>query len=183
MSPSLSGFLTAPSRIEESQVFKKNTPQDIIDFVRLFNTQQAETNVSVFEPIIESLARALENSPSGNLDPQANSLRVGLIALAARSFALKNTQKSHDEEWIFPFFTHLMRLTKLASEPEDRIQAEELVQFLQLVKPSIHRQFIQECKSILSQSNENDEYEGLNAIRRFPKTRPNCFEGHNREGL
>ncbi|KAA1096248.1 hypothetical protein PGT21_010257 [Puccinia graminis f. sp. tritici] len=155
MPPSLSGFLTAPSRIEESQVFKKNTPQDIIDFVRLFNAQQAETNVSDFEPIIERLAHALENPPSRNLDPQANSLRVELIALAARTFALKNTQ-SHDEEWVFPFFTHLMRLTKLASGPEDRIQAEELVQFLQLVKPSIHRQFIQEYPIVLKDIIEKD---------------------------
>ncbi|KAA1112780.1 hypothetical protein PGT21_009698 [Puccinia graminis f. sp. tritici] len=155
MPPSLSGFLTAPSRIEESQVFKKNTPQDIIDFVRLFNAQQAEINVSDFEPIIERLAHALENPPSRNLDPQANSLRVELIGLAARTFALKNAQ-SHDEEWVFPFFTHLMRLTKLASGPEDRIQAEELVQFLQLVKPSIHRQFIQEYPIVLKDIIEKD---------------------------
>ncbi|PLW14902.1 hypothetical protein PCANC_14768 [Puccinia coronata f. sp. avenae] len=145
---SLLRFLNAPTRIEGNQVPNGDTPQDITDFVTLFNAGATETNVSDFKPIVERLYQALESPSAVNQDPQANSFRVELIALAARSFATKSKPNLH-EDWDFPFFTHLMRLTKLASEPEERLQAEGLVQFSQLVNPPLNTQFIQQYPVIL----------------------------------
>ncbi|WAQ88070.1 hypothetical protein PtA15_9A195 [Puccinia triticina] len=160
----LSEILTSPSRIEESEVVQRNMPQDIVDFVRLFNSRDGGTSISDFEPIVERLSQAVENPPSKKLDPQVNSLRVELIALAAQSFALKNTEKV-DEEWVFPYFIHLMRLTKLASEPEDRIHAEGLVNFSQLAVPALRSQFIQEYPAALKEIIEKDfKYGGISLV-------------------